>query len=378
MFNRADLKQKGMSAFKANYWPSIGAAFFALVAAGGSAGFNSLGRNGGSGSNNSGNAFNDFNNSLSNNTGLSNEQTTAIVAGVALVVIILSIVGIALKIFVFNPLDVGCKKFFNDNHDAPAQFGTIGWGFKNDYMRNVGGIFLRDLYIGLWSLLFVIPGIVKTYSYRMTPYILADRPELSANEAITESRRMMDGHKWDMFVLDLSFLGWQILSALTLGILGIFHVNPYVFSTEAAVYRMLSGREMAGMNNNFGYNGGNNYGYGAPNGMNNGMYNNGMNNGMNNAGYDPNAGYTDPNAMNSGYGMNNAGYTDPNAGYNPNAGYTDPNAMNNAGYNNGTMDSGYFNDANSGAANDPFANQGGAQDGFNSMNENNNGSDNGI
>ena len=239
MFNRADLKQKGMSAFKANYWPSIGAAFFAIVAAGGSVGFNSLGRNGGSGSNNSGNAFNDFNNSLSNNAGLSNEQTTAIIAGVALVVIILSIVGFALKIFVFNPLDVGCKKFFNDNHDAPAQFGTIGWGFKNDYMRNVGGIFLRDLYIGLWSLLFVIPGIVKTYSYRMTPYILAARPELSANEAITESRRMMDGHKWDMFVLDLSFIGWHILGVLTAGILEVFYVVPYKSSTNATLYEAL-------------------------------------------------------------------------------------------------------------------------------------------
>ncbi|MEI3287122.1 MAG: DUF975 family protein [Faecalibacterium prausnitzii] len=74
--------------------------------------------------------------------------------------------------------------------------------------------FLQGLYIALWSLLLVIPGIVKTYSYAMTPYIMAEHPSLTANEAITESRRIMDGNKWRLFCLDFSFIGWELLCAL--------------------------------------------------------------------------------------------------------------------------------------------------------------------
>lgn len=74
--------------------------------------------------------------------------------------------------------------------------------------------FLQGLYIALWSLLLVIPGVVKTYSYAMTPYIMAEHPSLTANEAITESRRIMDGNKWRLFCLDFSFIGWELLCAL--------------------------------------------------------------------------------------------------------------------------------------------------------------------
>ena len=75
---------------------------------------------------------------------------------------------------------------------------------------------LQGLYIVLWSLLLVIPGIAKIYSYAMTPYIMAEHPSLTANEAITESRRIMGGNKWRLFCLDLSFIGWELLCALPL------------------------------------------------------------------------------------------------------------------------------------------------------------------
>ena len=100
-------------------------------------------------------------------------------------------------------------------------------------------MFLQNLFLGLWTLLFIIPGIVKAYSYRMVPYILADNPEMSSTDIITKSREMMNGHKWDAFVLDLSFLGWLILTALTGGILGIFYVYPYIFETNAELYLAL-------------------------------------------------------------------------------------------------------------------------------------------
>ena len=91
----------------------------------------------------------------------------------------------------------------------------------------------------LWSLLLVVPGIVKLYSYRMVPYILAEHPELSANEVITRSRKMMNGNKWQAFKLDLSFIGWILLGTVTLGIVQVFWTSPYMESAQAALYLKL-------------------------------------------------------------------------------------------------------------------------------------------
>lgn len=90
--------------------------------------------------------------------------------------------------------------------DLFSQFHRLGDGFC---MK-----FLMGLYTALWSLLFVIPGLIKTFSYAMTPYILAEHPELSVTDAITESRRIMDGNKWRLFCLQLSFIGWELLCAV--------------------------------------------------------------------------------------------------------------------------------------------------------------------
>ena len=113
---------------------------------------------------------------------------------------------------------------------------------------NIGTKFIAtllvSLYTFLWSLLFIIPGIVKSYAYAMTPYILLDRPELSPTEAIAESRKMMDGRKMDLFILDLSFIGWMLLSVLTCGIL-LFYVEPYMMATRSAFYLELKGPEPA-------------------------------------------------------------------------------------------------------------------------------------
>ena len=92
--------------------------------------------------------------------------------------------------------------------------------------------FLQGLYIALWSLLLVIPGIVKTYSYAMTPYIMSEHPSLTANEAITESRRIMNGNKWRLFCLDFSFIGWELLCSVPL-YAGGFLVLKYFTGSEA-------------------------------------------------------------------------------------------------------------------------------------------------
>ena len=97
-------------------------------------------------------------------------------------------------------------------------------------------MFLRQLFTFLWSLLFVIPGIIKSYEYRMIPFILAENPDTPYKDAFEMSKKMMMGNKWDAFVLDLSFIGWFILTAITCGILGVFYVNPYKYMTDAELY----------------------------------------------------------------------------------------------------------------------------------------------
>lgn len=102
--------------------------------------------------------------------------------------------------------------------------------------------FLTGLYIFLWSLLFVIPGIVKTYSYAMTNYILAEHPDLTATEAIEQSKTMMYGNRWRLFCLQFSFIGWDFLAALTFGI-GNLWLTPYKQAATAAFYRDISGTQ---------------------------------------------------------------------------------------------------------------------------------------
>ena len=112
--------------------------------------------------------------------------------------------------------------------DLFSQFDRFGQGFLQ--------LFLRGLYSFLWALLFIIPGIVKSYAYAMTPFIMAENPDLTANEAIKLSQERMRGHKGELFWLGLTFFGWSLLAALTGGIGNIF-LNPYMNAAYAAFYR---------------------------------------------------------------------------------------------------------------------------------------------
>lgn len=146
--------------------------------------------------------------------------------------------GLALNIFLLNPLESGCQRFFIVNHveTGQAKLGEIFHGFNRQYLNVVKTMFLRDLYLFLWTLLFLVPGIIKSYSYRLVPYILAEEPGMNSKEAFRLSRAMMNGNKWHAFLLDLSFLGWEILNVFTLGILGVFYVSPYRATTNAEMY----------------------------------------------------------------------------------------------------------------------------------------------
>ena len=167
----------------------------------------------------------------------------AILGGVLAVVIAGSSV---VSILLYNPLEVGAAYFFTRNSREEAKLDAVERGFAPHWSHNVWTMFLSDLFILLWSLLFLIPGIVKGYSYRMVPYIMAEHPEMTGTEAITLSRKMMQGNKWRAFVFDLSFLGWEILGALTAGILDIFWVRPYKAAANAELYRAIAGPDAEG------------------------------------------------------------------------------------------------------------------------------------
>ena len=139
---------------------------------------------------------------------------------------------------VFMPLNLGYTYAANRVYvegDSRLTGNMFRDGFGR-WGRNVWGMFLVGLFTSLGSLLLIVPGIVKSYAYAMTPYILIDNPELSANQAINLSQKMMKGHKLDLFFLHLSFVGWIFISIFTLGI-GSLWLNPYIMTTQAAFYQ---------------------------------------------------------------------------------------------------------------------------------------------
>ena len=123
-----------------------------------------------------------------------------------------------------------------------GETGDIGEMFSagfNNYGRSLGGILWMELFVFLWSLLFIVPGIIKALSYFMTPHILADSKNVSPTEALKLSMRMTQGYKGEIFVMYLSFIGWALLSAITCGILQILYTGPYMGTSFAGLYMEL-------------------------------------------------------------------------------------------------------------------------------------------
>lgn len=149
------------------------------------------------------------------------------------------VAGSVLAIIITYPLAYGFAILFLDlfREGKPIDIGKLFDGFK-DFGRVWGTLILVAIYTILWTCLLIIPGIVKSYSYALTPFILKDEPELKYNAAIEKSMRMMDGYKMKLFLLNLSFIGWMILSILTLGI-GLLFLQPYMNTARAAFYEDL-------------------------------------------------------------------------------------------------------------------------------------------
>ena len=251
------------------------------------------------------------------------------------IVFFAGVISLALRIFLLRPLEVGCRRYFLEDIIRPAELDCLKAGFSGNYRNVVWVMFCRDIFIFLWTLLLIVPGIVKSYEYRMVPYVLAENPDLSREEAFALSKRMMDGDKMNAFILDLSFIGWALLTILTCGLVGIFYYQPYLALTDAALYQTLK-KKVDRFFDDGGYNDGSYPGGGYTDGNNAGGYPGG--------GYN-NGGYTDGNNAGGypGGGYNNGGYTDGNnAGGYPGGGY------NNGGYTGGYADGGYSGGNNAG------------------------------
>lgn len=284
-WKRKEIKEKGKNTFKANFWKCVATALILAIVGGGSAGAFGGGGNAFSHRDEDGNTHTinvvdadwnfEFDTDMDENgvglfidTGSDDQAeaeadvaeaqdeieadreepetmeipTEAMIAfAVVMAVASLFILAIALAVdaFIANPLELGCKRFFRRNLDEPAAMSNIAFAFDSNYKNICKTMFLRDVYIVLWSLLFVIPGIIKSYEYKMIPYLLSENPEMTTEQAFAESKKLMTGNKWKAFVLDLSFILWDIASAATCGLLGLFWVAPYKASTQAALYEAI-------------------------------------------------------------------------------------------------------------------------------------------
>ena len=216
--NASELRLKARESLKGNYWRAVGVGFVAAV-------FGAL-------ITSSGNVNLDF-----------DQETVSFLKDLPLFVKIVlgSLVGTVsvfslVHLILGGVVQLGYAQYLlkqqdreiNEIKDLFSQFDR----FKDGFLQ----LFLRTLFTALWSLLFVVPGIVKGLGYSMTPFLMAEYPDLTAKEAIRLSQDKMQGHKWELFCLSWSFIGWCILAALTAGIGSIF-LEPYINAAYAAFYR---------------------------------------------------------------------------------------------------------------------------------------------
>ena len=221
MWTRKELKLRAKEVLRKNYWKAFLISIVIAIAEcnGGSGG--------GGGSNRSAETL----------PSVLTDEVFLIILGIVVIIVIILIA--AFRIFLGYPLEVGGRSFFIKSAQNEDHKKSFGFAFSGqNYLGIVGTMLRRGVQIILWFLLLIIPGIIKSYAYRMVPYILADNPNIGSKEAIKLSNQMTSGHKFNMFVLDISFIGWYLLGILAL-IVGVLFVLPYVNATDAELYLTL-------------------------------------------------------------------------------------------------------------------------------------------
>ena len=230
MWNRAGLKANAKENLKRYYWPAFLVCIISGIFNGGGGsygGFNSMQTR----FNSDSHSFQSFRDDF-----LLQPDMLWVLGIVASIGIVVILIGFAVSLLVGNPLLVGKNRYFMCSRDTKTGIGEIGFAYSSGNFWNVvKTMFLKDLFIFLWTLLFIIPGIIKSFEYAMIPYILAENPGIDSKRAFELSKEMMRGEKWNYFVLQLSFIGWILLGLLACCIGGVF-VTPYFEATMAEFY----------------------------------------------------------------------------------------------------------------------------------------------
>lgn len=241
MWTRKELKTKAKEALKRNYWKVVLVSVLVILLSGGfSYGFS--GGSGGSSPQEEISEMQEMTTSPATEALSSADLIIIVIVAIVIFTVVFCIVfaiAYAIAAFLYNPVLVGVNRFMLKSVDDRAEVKEIAYAFDHSYMNVVKTMFFKDLYVFLWTLLFVIPGVYKKYQYRMVPYIMAEHPEMNYKEALELSKNMMDGEKWHAFVLDLSFVLWHVLGIITCGILEVFYIAPYQNLTNAELYRTI-------------------------------------------------------------------------------------------------------------------------------------------
>lgn len=224
MWTRAELKQRAKNVLRFNYWKAFLISLVISFASG----------SGGGGGGRSSRSALDF----------PRTSDTGTIIVIVVIFLLIMLFFLALRILIGYPLEVGGQRYFVKSAEDKDNKKCFSFAFEgHNYSGIVPTMLLRGVFTFLWTLLLIIPGIIKSYSYSMVPYILGDNPNIGAKRAIELSNEMTYGHKFDMFVLDLSFIGWYLLGALALGI-GVLFVLPYDNATHAELYLVLRQRAL--------------------------------------------------------------------------------------------------------------------------------------
>jgi Predicted integral membrane protein len=223
MWKRSNLKKNAKRILKINYWKAfLVSLVLAIVGGSGSYSYNTQ----------MGTSFNSSSNQL-------NSIPHWMIATIVGTIIIAILISLAVRIFLGYALEVGGRKYFIQSAQEDFDMNYLGYIFnKLRYMDVVKAMLWRALFNILWYLLFIIPGIIKYYAYRMVPYILADNPNIGYKRALKLSMQMTRGNKFRIFILDLSFIGWLLLGTLALCV-GVLFVLPYINATNAELYLTL-------------------------------------------------------------------------------------------------------------------------------------------
>lgn len=230
MWTRKDLKTKAKVLVKQHYWWMVLISFIITFVSGSGAGSGAA-----SNSDRDSSSITEAINGIHSGS-IEPATVLMVVIGIAIFLIIFIAIFALIRAFVLNPIYVGCLRYILNAREGRRNFNDVVFAFNNSYLNIVKVMFFRDLKVSLWTLLLIIPGIVKSYEYSMIPYILAENPAIDSNRAFQLTKIMTNNDKMNIFVLGLSFLPWQFLAAITCFIVGIFWVNPYVNATMAELY----------------------------------------------------------------------------------------------------------------------------------------------